>query len=105
MVVSDDEPAPPDSVVVTGTVSAVDSDVARDGGVTIHLLDQDENHVRLFVEPLHTRPRPTPERLELHRKVRELRAGDRVEVSGKTVDGGLWLMTLRILSTPSRNNE
>lgn len=87
----------PDSLrtTVLGTVVEIESHVERDGGLFLRLDIGEKNLFEIALGSLHTRPPPSKERLELHKTVRELKAGDRVKATGYMLEDGFWLTGIR----------
>jgi len=88
---------PAHHATVVGRITRIDDFVPRDGGVTIYLMDDSGKPLRIYFESLYTRPPPTQERLELYRKIKKLRAGDYIRVTGGIVGDGLGIDTLEKL--------
>lgn len=85
------------SVIVIGTVVAVEDLVPVDGGVTIDLECLDGRTERLLFPSLFTNPPPSEDTLELYQVILRIKSGNLVRAEGMRTESGIDLERLTIL--------
>ena len=90
-------PEPTSIVVATGEVTAIQNDIAVDGGILLDVDLLNDGSERLILHSLFTDLPPTDEHLALYDVVRRVEIGDLVQGEGARSDFGIVLEKLWIL--------